>query len=174
MKFSHLCHHHVTVLQCCEDEARKYWSETMRRGAQAFTQCRWDAARIYLGAAYEIGLIRKAVPHNDFFDDMHIVKPLKFMLTILLADNAWNSALKLIDDTRARLGFMDLTPGSGIFRQLSDCVSQIESARIAGGEPSVEAAGAHAPVEGMAYPSSSNGVGAVVPISAVHQATLLH
>lgn len=103
MKLKHLCYQHARALTCCESEARRYWTETMRRGVLAYTQCRWDAARIYFAAASEIALLRWLLIENEYFSNIHLVKPLQFLVEIALAEGDCAVAIELLDDVRPQV-----------------------------------------------------------------------
>ncbi len=99
MKFRYLCSYHAGLMQYNEEEALRYWTETLRRGVAAFDQCRWDAARSYLGMAHEIALLRCAVPCNRYFQTQHVLRPLERLMDMALSENSCETASQLIDVT---------------------------------------------------------------------------
>jgi len=103
MKFHYLCSYHACLMQCSEEEALRYWTETRRRGVAAFDQCRWDAARNYLGMAHEIALLRSAVQNNRYFHVAHILQPLERLVEMALAENACEVVDQLIDATHTAM-----------------------------------------------------------------------
>src|SRR5690606_40194874 len=103
MKFHYLCSYHACRMQCSEEEALRYWTETQRRGIAAFDQCRWEAARNYLGMAHEIALLRSAVQNNCYFHVTHILQPLERLVEMGLAENACDMAVQLIDATQTAM-----------------------------------------------------------------------
>ncbi len=84
----HLCPAHAVKVRANEDDAYRYWTMMMQRGVAAYVQCRWDAADIYLGAAYEIAVLRLQVENNTQFDSSQLLRPLEFMLNMYRAEGS--------------------------------------------------------------------------------------
>lgn len=100
MKLNYLCGYHACLMQYSEEDALRYWTETFRRGVAAFDQCRWDAARNYLGMAHEIAMLRSVAQCNHYFQPSHVLSPLGHLVEMALAENACDVASQLVDRTR--------------------------------------------------------------------------
>lgn len=107
MKFNYLCSYHVCLMQYNEEDALRYWTETLRRGIAAFDQCRWDAARNYLGTAHEIAMLRSVAPSNCHFRPSHVLRPLEHLVEMALAENTCEVASQLVDRTRQAMDNAD-------------------------------------------------------------------
>ena len=79
---SYLCMHHVCKIQASENHATNYWNQVMRLGAMAYTHCKTQDAKKYLGAAVEICILRIACKNNKTFTAAHILKPLEILIEI--------------------------------------------------------------------------------------------
>lgn len=97
MKTPYLCAYHAERLKACESEAFRYWGEMMRRGVQAYVECRFDAAVLYLGTALEIGLLRQRCELNGLFESLHILKPVEFLVELLKVDRQYQEVNKLLE-----------------------------------------------------------------------------
>ncbi len=96
MKSPYFCAYHAQRMKNHESEALRYWIDMMRRGTQAYVECRIDAANIYLGSALDIALIRKTCEKNEFFNDMHFCKPAEFLIKLMLIENRFNEAIVIL------------------------------------------------------------------------------
>lgn len=97
MRSPYLCAYHAERLKACESEAFRYWGEMMRRGVQAYVECRFDAAVLYLGTALEIGLLRQRCQLNGLFEGVHIQKPVEFLVELLKIDRQYQQVNELLD-----------------------------------------------------------------------------
>ena len=97
MRSPYLCAYHAERLKACESEAFRYWGEMMRRGVQAYVECRFDAAVLYLGTALEIGLLRQRCQLNGLFEGLHIQKPVEFLVELLKIDRQYHQVNELLD-----------------------------------------------------------------------------
>lgn len=97
MKSPYLCAYHAERLKACESEAFRYWGEMMRRGVQAYVECRFDAAVLYLGTALEIGLLRQRCQLNGLFEGLHIQKPVEFLVELLKIDRQYHQINELLN-----------------------------------------------------------------------------
>lgn len=97
MRSPYLCAYHAERLKACESEAFRYWGEMMRRGVQAYVECRFDAAVLYLGTALEIGLLRQRCQLNGLFAGVHIQKPVEFLVELLKIDRQYQQVNELLD-----------------------------------------------------------------------------
>ena len=97
MKTTYFCAYHAERLKACESEAFRHWGEMMRRGVQAYVECRMDAAGLYLGTALEIGLLRRECNENGVFAVLHILKPAQFLVELFLLDRQQRKVEELIN-----------------------------------------------------------------------------
>lgn len=97
MRSPYLCAYHAERLKACESEAFRYWGEMMRRGVQAYVECRFDAAVLYLGTALEIGLLRQRCQLNGLFKGLHIQKPVEFLVELLKIDGQYHQVNELLN-----------------------------------------------------------------------------
>lgn len=97
MRTPYLCAYHVERLKACESEAFRYWGEMMRRGVQAYVECRFEAAVLYLGTALEIGLLRHRCELNGLFESLHILKPVEFLVELLKVDRQYHEVNELLE-----------------------------------------------------------------------------
>lgn len=100
MKSPYFCAQHAKRILQNESEAFGSWNEMMNIGVQAYSQCRLDAAAIYLGAALDIAFLRTACASNHSFTTLHIVKPAEFLLDLMLSEQRWNQASRLLARVR--------------------------------------------------------------------------
>lgn len=96
MKPSYLCPYHAQLIKRHENSAISYWCEMMHCGTQAYAQCRIEAAELYLGAATEVALVRRACTGNIFFNDLHIAKPLELIMELHAQDFNFTKAPLLL------------------------------------------------------------------------------
>lgn len=96
MSLRYFCTSHSEAIQTNEPEAWRCWAALMQRGIKAYTECRVDAAYIYLGAALDVALIRNDCGNNKSFCETHAIKPAEFILQLFLIDNDFNRARILL------------------------------------------------------------------------------
>lgn len=96
MNSRYLCAYHQERLRVCESGAYRFWAEMMRRGAMTYTECRFDAAIIYLGTALDIGLLRQGCEQNGLFSAFHLLKPAEFLYEALLLEQRFGEAEALL------------------------------------------------------------------------------
>lgn len=92
MKSEYFCVYHAERLKACESDAYRHWAEMMRRGTQAYVECRFEAANLYLGAALDIGLLRHGCAENGLFSVFHVMKPAEFLLEVQLLEQRHDDA----------------------------------------------------------------------------------
>ena len=97
MKAQYFCAYHTERLRACESDSFRHWTEMMRRGVQAYSECRFEAANLYLGAALDIGLLRHCCEENGLFTTLHIMKPAEFLLEMQLLDQRHDAAEDMLD-----------------------------------------------------------------------------
>lgn len=97
MKSAYFCALHAERLKACESDAYRHWAEMMRRGAQAYSECRFDAANLHFGAALDIGLLRQGCEENGLFTELHIMKPAEFLLEAQLIEQCYGAAESMLD-----------------------------------------------------------------------------
>jgi len=73
----------------------------MHRGVKAYTDCRFDAAYIYLQSALEIALLRSFCEKNLAFSSFSIIKPAEFIMQLLLLDENFEDAYELLSQINA-------------------------------------------------------------------------
>lgn len=96
MKTPYFCAYHVEQMKACESEALRCWSQVMQRGVKAYTECRTEAALIYLGAALDVSMMRAACPKNGIFKDLHLTKPAEFLVQLYLTSDDFGFANTLL------------------------------------------------------------------------------
>jgi hypothetical protein len=100
MRYKHFYGPAFTSLREKEDEALRLWSSTLRRGMAALQYKRYTAAEIYLGAAYEIGILRLDCLDNTIFDATHVVQPAVHLTDSFLAQGNIASAHSFFNETQ--------------------------------------------------------------------------
>ena len=98
MKANYLCRYHLEKMKTNESNAICQWTEMMRRGIRAYTECRTDAADVYLNSALQIALVRTQCPCNGIFESTHIVKPAGFLLDLKILENGYHDAVEMLSD----------------------------------------------------------------------------
>lgn len=83
-------------MRAYESEACRCWSEMMRRGIQAYNDCRMEAADIYLHCAFDIALLRNTCNKNGIFKKIHTTKPAELLLKLMLIEENYNKAAGLL------------------------------------------------------------------------------
>lgn len=97
MKSQYFCVFHAQRLQIYESEAITAWSQTMRQGMKAYTECRTGDAYTYLGAAVDIALLRSECESNGVFSELHLIKPAEFLIQLQVAEHRLDAAARLLD-----------------------------------------------------------------------------
>ncbi len=128
MKHSHFCPQHRERLRHSETQALAAWNEVMRRGVQAYSACRVDAARIYLGSATEIALLRLSSLRNVCFEDTHLLKPLEFMVEVLALEERFDEAIALLSTISSSLVSQHSGPSPAVEEALAEHYQRIEQA----------------------------------------------
>lgn len=83
MRYKHFYGPAFVSLSENEDQAMRLWSSALRRGLSALQYKRYQAAEIYLRAAYELGILRLDC-NNTRFDAGHILQPALRLTELLL------------------------------------------------------------------------------------------
>lgn len=133
MKATYFCAYHAERLKACESEAFRHWGEMMRRGVQAYAECRLDAAELYLGAALEIALLRRECCENGLFAALHILKPAQFLVELFLLDRQPHKVEELMTRINTHRGCTaDLNLDDFLAQSISRASSaEVSSRRIA-------------------------------------------
>lgn len=97
MNTRYFCAYHAERIKACETHALRCWVEMMRRGVQAYTECRLEAAQIYLGSALDIGLLRFTCAENNLFEEIHLTKPADFIIELRLSDADYGTARDVLN-----------------------------------------------------------------------------
>lgn len=118
MKPSYICPYHAQLMKRHENSAISYWCEMMHCGTQAYAQCRIEAAELYLGAATEVALIRRACVTNNFFDDLHIAKPLELIMELYAQDFNFTKAPLLLSKVSVAIFQSDKKPHTTLMELL--------------------------------------------------------
>ncbi len=126
MKTTYFCAFHAERMKAYEGEAIQHWTQMMRRGTQAYSECRIDAARIYLGSAMEIGLLRHSCPKSMFFDDMHLTQPLSFLIELLILDESFDEAIYVLSKISTAINERRADPRSELLEVLANHYSRVE------------------------------------------------
>lgn len=100
MRYKHFYGPISTPLRHNEDEALRLWSSTLRRGLSALQYKRYQAAEIYLGAAYEIGILRLDCSDNTIFDATHVLQPAARMTECFLVQGNIAGASSFFNETQ--------------------------------------------------------------------------
>ena len=103
MRYKHFYVPASQSLRDNEDEAWRLWSSTSRRGVSAVQYKRYQAAEIYLSAAYEIGLLRTECPNNRIFNGFHIIQPANLLIDLYFAQGNLVAARSFFNETRSLL-----------------------------------------------------------------------
>lgn len=127
MKPKYFCAHHASKLTASEQYAIGSWTELMRRGTQAYAESRMEAAWIYLGAAIEVSLLRSSLSNNDTFSDMHLAKPLEFLIKGCLATAEINRAAALLSKIATAIDAGSLAPGEALADQIEQHYAQVKA-----------------------------------------------
>lgn len=120
MKSAYFCAYHAERLKACESDAFRHWAEMMRRGAQAYIECRFEAANLYLGAALDIGLLRQTCGENGLFSALHVMKPAEFLLEVQLLEQRHSDA----EATLRRISAIADPDGDWLMLQLVNFLAQ--------------------------------------------------
>lgn len=96
MRSQYFCAYHSEKMKSCESEAIRQWSQLMQRGVKAYSECRIDAAQIYLGSAFDIAHLRSDCEKNGVFSEMHLLKPVEFLLQIYLMTDLFDEAYQVL------------------------------------------------------------------------------
>jgi hypothetical protein len=102
MRYKHFYEPAFTSLCENEDQALRLWSATLRRGLSALQYKRYQAAEIYLGAAYELGILRLDCK-NRIFDATHVIQPALRLTELFLAIGKIAAARSFFNETQLLL-----------------------------------------------------------------------
>ena|GEM_PF-4959846 len=102
MRYKHFYSPSSAALRHKEDEALRLWSSTLRRGLSALQYNRFQAAEIYLSAAYEIGILRLDCT-NKIFDATHVTRPAAQLMEAFLAQGNIAGAHSFLKETQRLL-----------------------------------------------------------------------
>ena len=108
MRYKHFYTQVADSLRDNEDEAWRLWTSTFRRGSSALQYKRYQAAEIYLGAAFDIGLLR-AECVNKLFTAQQIVQPVELLTGLYLLQGNLVSARNFFNEARNLLKGVELT-----------------------------------------------------------------
>ena len=102
MRYKHF--YEPAFISLCENEdhALRLWSSTLRRGLSALQYKRYQAAEIYLGAAYELGILRLGCK-NRIFNATHIIQPTLRLIELFLATGKNAAARSFFNETQLLL-----------------------------------------------------------------------
>ncbi len=90
MPYKHICAHHANLISRDRELAKKYWSMFIQRGRSAFSDCRWEGATVYLGAAIDVAAVRLFVRDENEFNFAHILEPLDMICKIHAVEQQYN------------------------------------------------------------------------------------
>lgn len=96
MKPTHLCCYHARRIQQDEALAFRSWSEMTHRGKIAYSECRTDAAKVYLSAAIEIYILRASIPKNALFSVTSLSQPLSLLTDLLIMENRFEDGVRVL------------------------------------------------------------------------------
>ncbi|WP_096084918.1 hypothetical protein [Agaribacterium haliotis] len=104
----YLCPHHAARISRDEDIALSSWHELINRAMLAYMECRLAAAELYFCAAHEIAQLRLSLNGecNSQFNYRHLLRPLEFMLELLLGEEKYQQAKDYLHQTRRFLMFI--------------------------------------------------------------------
>lgn len=128
MKTSYLCPRYVALVCTDENSAIGHWSELMRRGTRAYTQCREEAAELYLGAATEISLLRYSCQRNIYFSDMHLTRPVDFIAELLVQNLNFDKAIYFLSRISTAIYKAENEPHPNILDCLARWYERVEEA----------------------------------------------
>lgn len=90
------CTYHSQRMRTCESEAVRYWREMMSRGLKSYTQCRIEAAIIYLDSAIDIVLLRTHCEQNNTFEIAHLIKPAELLIRLMAIEYHFDKAFNFL------------------------------------------------------------------------------
>ncbi len=96
MNSRYFCPAHIEKLTNSEQQAFSSWNELMQRAIVAHIHCRIESADIYFRSALEIALLRLRCHRRQLFSDIHLIKPLEFLIDVQLAENNYPAAVRLL------------------------------------------------------------------------------
>ncbi len=133
------CAYHMERMKQCESEAYRNWSHMMHRGVKAYVDCRVEAARIYLGSALDIAMLRDQCENNRAFTETQIIKPVEFLVELAIAQDQFDAGIQLL--TAITKSNSSALLDSGSFQDaLAKLFTRIEAAeKTFFGEPSARA-----------------------------------
>lgn len=100
MKTNYLCPNHVQLIAENLEAGKQYWRIFMARGETAYSDCRWDAAEIYLHAAIDVATVRMLASKDQSFSFYHILHPLKILCDLYISDSNLEKAKVAIAKVR--------------------------------------------------------------------------
>jgi hypothetical protein len=128
MKTTHFCAHHKEQLKTCEHQAWRCWSDMMRRGVMAYSECRFESAEIYFSAALEIALLRYVHSKNEIFQNAHLIKSVEFVINLLRLDLRFDDANRLLKHLSASVSEISSSSSIELMEYIKDCFVTIEEA----------------------------------------------
>ena len=128
MKTKYFCPYHMAKIKKSEHNAINAWTELMRRGGQAYAECRTESASIYLGAAIEVALLRIESHPNGCFHIEHTLKPLDMLLELYLVESSFDHAIITLSKISEALSTQNIENKTDYLRQLEKYYERLEEA----------------------------------------------
>ncbi|MEJ2417159.1 MAG: hypothetical protein P8Y45_09540 [Exilibacterium sp.] len=128
MKTQYFCRYHAERMKASESEAYHCWNEMMRRGVHAYTECRMEAAHIYLGSALDIAILRRMCEKNGIFESLHATKPADFLLQLMLIELRFNETHYLLSRLSSTTGDDESSSNAALTKFLSAQYERVEVA----------------------------------------------
>ena len=128
MHYEHICASHALEVQIDEYVALELWNRSMHQGVSTYAHCRWDCASSYLSAAFEIASIRLTSSKNSYFNVVHVLKPLEFLLEIRIFEQEFSQAVALLAKATqliARQNASNESVAGGALRALTQKLSSV-------------------------------------------------
>jgi hypothetical protein len=129
MNSRYLCAYHLERLRFCESDAYRLWMEMMRRGAQTYTECRLEAAILYLNTALEISLLRQCCEQNGLFSGVHLLKPAEFLFEALMLEQRYSEADAMLQQISSVTEYCDTEFTVQLRRFLKQAHERVEEAK---------------------------------------------
>lgn len=133
MIIRYFCQRHAKQMLVSERQAFFRWMQMMQKGCHAYMHCQHDSARIYLGAAIDIAMLRLTSKSNSLFLLTHATKPAEFLLNVLVTESAFEDAKTTLDCLSTLLPRNDLAEDellNDFINEYQEFVDQGEAAAL--------------------------------------------
>ncbi len=98
----------------------------MQRAIVAHVHCRIESADIYFRSALEIALLRLGSSRKQLFSDVHLTKPLEFLIDTQLAERNYPGAVGLLSRVSSSLSDGAKNPTNTLLADLQHFYERVE------------------------------------------------